>query len=65
MARRPSSIPGRGLLFLLAAILALLAFYDLRAPASLLRSGWHSVFSRETPVEEIRDEMIDRLGIPR
>jgi len=65
MARRALSAPGRGLLFFLGALLVLLAIHDLTFPNSLLRAWRRSVFSGEAPVEGVRDEMIDRLGIPR
>ena len=65
MGRRSSSVPGRGLFLVLLAAILLWVVYDLASPGSLLRSGWHSLVPGSAPVEGVRDDMVDRLGIPR
>jgi hypothetical protein len=65
MRRSSSSLSGRALLFLLLTALVVLALYDLSAPNSLLHSLWESFFPGQAPVEGVRDDMVDRLGIPR
>ena len=65
MRRSSSSISGRALLFLVLAALVILAVYDLSAPNSFLQSIWDSFFPGRAPVEGVRDNVVDRLGIPR
>lgn len=65
MARRPSSPAGRALFFLIALSILILAVYDLFSPNSLLLGLWQDLFSGRAPVEGVRDNLVDRLGIPR
>ena len=65
MRRRSSSPSGRALLFLLLMALVVLALFDLSAPDSLLHSLWDSLFRGSAPVEGVRDNLVDRMGIPR
>jgi len=63
---RPSPIPpGRVFLVLALLALALLSAYDLTSPRSVLHTFWESVAAGPAPVEGVRDEVVDGLGIPR
>ena len=65
MRRSSSSLPGRSLLFLFLTALVVLVLYDLSAPISHLQALWDSLSPGHAPVEGVRDDMVDRLGIPR
>jgi hypothetical protein len=65
MQRSSPSLPGRALLVPLLTALVLLAFFDLFSPTPHLHSLWDSVFQGRAPVEGMRKDMLDRLGIPR
>jgi hypothetical protein len=65
MHRSSPSLPGRALLVLPLTALVVLAFFDLSSPTSHLHSLWDSVFQGRAPGEGMRDDMVDRLGIPR
>lgn len=65
MQRSPPSPTGRVLFVLLLAALVVLAVFDLSSPTSHLHSLWESVFQGRAPVEGMRDEVVDRMGIPR
>lgn len=63
---RPSPIPsGRVFLVLALLALALLSAYDLTSPGSVLHAFWDYVAAGTAPVEGVRDEVVDGLGIPR
>lgn len=63
---RPSPIPsGRVFLLLALLLLGLLSAYDLTSPGSVLHTLWDSVSSGSAPVEGVRDDVVDGLGIPR
>jgi len=63
---RPSPLPaGRAFLALVLLLLALLSAYDLTSPGSVLHTFWDSVSAGTAPVEGVRDDVVDGLGIPR
>lgn len=65
MQRSSPSLSGRALFVLLLSALVVLAFFDLSSPTSHLHSLWDSVFQGRAPVEGMRDDVVDQLGIPR
>lgn len=65
MPRSLSSPAGRALLILGLLLVLLLVAFDLSRPGSVLLSFWTDLFQGQTPVEGIRDDLVDGLGIPR
>jgi hypothetical protein len=60
-----SSVARRGLFFLLLAAAFLWVRHDLASPQSVIRRAWRSVTAHGTQVEGVKNDLYERMGVPR